>query len=195
MPSEAPVSDVAARKERPTFRSRPSVVVMDRHRSAPKISAEAEELLRSFVGGERGGKLRSQLAALHPDSSSVEIEEAIQAACDRFVDRADGISSPGQVYSWIRTTAHRLLNNPKSPLIPAHPRDFRHSCLKWSAFSGAVGDTPKNRSPRCAGASVSGASRTRTGDLLGAIQALCQLSYSPSCVAGRIVPEAAQVQG
>ena len=26
-----------------------------------------------------------------------------------------------------------------------------------------------------------GASRTRTGDLLGAIQALSQLSYSPTC--------------
>ena len=28
---------------------------------------------------------------------------------------------------------------------------------------------------------TNGASRTRTGDLLGAIQALSQLSYSPTC--------------
>jgi hypothetical protein len=34
------------------------------------------------VSGERGGKLRSQLAALHPDSSKEKIEEAIQAACE-----------------------------------------------------------------------------------------------------------------
>src|SRR6187551_1712502 len=32
----------------------------------------------------------------------------------------------------------------------------------------------------CAGAACDGASRTRTGDLLGAIQALSQLSYSPA---------------
>jgi hypothetical protein len=31
-----------------------------------------------------------------------------------------------------------------------------------------------------AGLSTDGASRTRTGDLLGAIQALSQLSYSPA---------------
>jgi hypothetical protein len=40
-----------------------------------------------------------------------------------------------------------------------------------------------------------GASRTRTGDLVGAIHALFQLSYSPSCVPGRIVPKATQEQG
>ncbi len=34
---------------------------------------------------------------------------------------------------------------------------------------------------RVAGNCLSGASRTRTGDLLGAIQALSQLSYSPAC--------------
>ena len=33
-----------------------------------------------------------------------------------------------------------------------------------------------------------GASRTRTGDLLGAIQALFQLSYSPACAAGKDRP-------
>jgi hypothetical protein len=37
----------------------------------------------------------------------------------------------------------------------------------------------KRESPAVAGDSVSGASRARTGDLLGAIQALSQLSYSP----------------
>ncbi len=41
----------------------------------------------------------------------------------------------------------------------------------------------------------SGARRIRTADLLGAIQALCQLSYSPSCGVGRIVPNASQEQG
>jgi hypothetical protein len=40
-----------------------------------------------------------------------------------------------------------------------------------------------------------GASRTRTGDLLGAIQALFQLSYSPEGEVGRIVPGASQGEG
>ena len=38
---------------------------------------------------------------------------------------------------------------------------------------------PKRKNPRGCRGSPSGASRTRTGDLLGAIQALFQLSYSP----------------
>lgn len=29
------------------------------------------------------------------------------SACGRFVEHAEGISEPGQIYSWIRTTAHR----------------------------------------------------------------------------------------
>ena len=37
-----------------------------------------------------------------------------------------------------------------------------------------------------------GASRTRTGDLLGAIQALFQLSYSPAFEGARGVPAASQ---
>lgn len=60
--------------------------------------------------GERGGKPRSQLAALHPDSWTEKIDEAIQAACDRFAGKADGMSAQGQVYTWVRTTAHRILN-------------------------------------------------------------------------------------
>lgn len=101
---------VVATKERSTFRPRPSVVVMDRFHSTATISTRAESLLRSFVQGERGGKLRSQLEALHPEASAVEIEGAIQTACERFVERAEGISEPGHVYAWIRTTAHRVLN-------------------------------------------------------------------------------------
>lgn len=73
--------------------------------------SSAEALLGSFVRGERGAKLRSQLAGLHPEASAVEVEDAIQTACDRFVDKAEGISAPGQVYAWIRTTAHRLLTS------------------------------------------------------------------------------------
>jgi RNA polymerase sigma factor (sigma-70 family) len=83
---------------------------MDPSRSTATVSGGAEALFRSFVQGERGGKLRSQLESLHPEASAEEIEDAIQGACDRFVDKAEGISAPGQVYAWIRTTAHRVLN-------------------------------------------------------------------------------------
>ena len=41
---------------------------------------------------------------------------------------------------------------------------------------------------RLQGVSVSGARRIRTADLLGAIQALCQLSYSPEGVTGKLIP-------
>jgi RNA polymerase sigma factor (sigma-70 family) len=114
------VKHVAATRERSTFRVRPSVVVMDRFRSTAIASANAEPLLRSFVQGERGGKLRSQLEALHPEASVVEIEGAIQTACERFVERAEGISDPGHVYTWIRTTAHRVLNEEDD----RHTREF-----------------------------------------------------------------------
>ncbi|HET7178056.1 MAG TPA: sigma-70 family RNA polymerase sigma factor, partial [Solirubrobacterales bacterium] len=83
---------------------------MDPSSATAIASLDAESLLRSFLGGERGGKLRSQLASLHPESSLEEIEEAIQVACDRFIEKAEGISAPGQVYAWIRITAHRVLN-------------------------------------------------------------------------------------
>lgn len=38
-----------------------------------------------------------------------EVADAIQTACKRFLEHAEGILEPGQIYSWIRTTAHRVL--------------------------------------------------------------------------------------
>ncbi|MGN6586104.1 MAG: RNA polymerase sigma factor [Solirubrobacterales bacterium] len=54
--------------------------------------------------------MRKQLAARFPDSSADAIEEAVQYACKSFVDEAEGITAPGQVYTWIRTAAHRSLS-------------------------------------------------------------------------------------
>lgn len=94
-----------------TFAPGCSVVAVD-SAHAPDISPkDAERLFRSLLHGERGARLHTQLASLHPSRSAEEIEEAVQAACKRFVDKAEGISAPGQVYVWIRTTAHRLLNH------------------------------------------------------------------------------------
>jgi RNA polymerase sigma factor (sigma-70 family) len=103
--SEVPSTSVGS-----TSSPRCSVVVMDPSRSTATVLDGPEALFKSFVLGERGAKLRSQLANLHQQASAEEIEDAIQAACDRFVDKADGITEPGQVYSWLRTTAHRILN-------------------------------------------------------------------------------------
>lgn len=47
---------------------------------------------------------------MHPGRCADEVEDAIQTACKRFLDRAEGISTPGEVYAWLRTTAHRQLN-------------------------------------------------------------------------------------
>ena len=103
--TEVPQTNVGS-----TSPPRCSVVVMDPSRSTATVLEGPEALFKSFVQGERGGKLRSQLAKLHPHASGEEIEDAIQAACDRFVDKAEGITEPGQVYAWLRTTAHRILN-------------------------------------------------------------------------------------
>jgi hypothetical protein len=71
-----------------------------------------DALLQSLVRGGRGRALRAQLAARYPDCSPDAIEEAIQYACKSFLDEAEGITAPGQVYAWIRTAAHRSLPKP-----------------------------------------------------------------------------------
>jgi RNA polymerase sigma factor (sigma-70 family) len=83
---------------------------MDSHRFAPAASSGIEILFEGILRGKRGQKLRTQLVSMHPGRSREEIEEALQAACKQFVDKAEGISAPGQVYTWLRTTAHRLLS-------------------------------------------------------------------------------------
>ncbi|MGC1851336.1 MAG: sigma-70 family RNA polymerase sigma factor [Solirubrobacterales bacterium] len=67
-------------------------------------------LLDSFVRGERGGKLRTQLATRYPECSAEQVEEAVQYACKAFLDEAVGVAEPGAIYAWIRTAAFRYLN-------------------------------------------------------------------------------------
>jgi RNA polymerase sigma factor (sigma-70 family) len=120
------MSETTATRGGSTFPTRCSVVVMDPSRSTATASGGAEALFSSFVQGERGGKLRSQLESLHREASAEEIEDAIQTACDRFVDKAEGISAPGQVYAWIRTTAHRVLSREEDHRLwelPVDPTD------------------------------------------------------------------------
>jgi RNA polymerase sigma factor (sigma-70 family) len=67
-------------------------------------------LLDSFVRGERGGKIRTQLGGRFPECSAEQIEDAVQYACKAFLDEAEDVSAPGAVYAWIRTAAFRYLN-------------------------------------------------------------------------------------
>lgn len=83
---------------------------MDSQRSATIRSNGNGTSLLGLVRGERARALRAQLADWHPECSADEVEDAIQTACKRFLEHAEGITAPGEVYAWIRTTAHRLLN-------------------------------------------------------------------------------------
>lgn len=62
-----------------------------------------------------------------------KIEEAIQTACDLFVDKGEGISAPGQVYTWVRTTAHRILNREEDQRLRELPVDPTHASLSEAA--------------------------------------------------------------
>jgi RNA polymerase sigma factor (sigma-70 family) len=77
--------------------------------TAASFARTNDDLLESLVSGERGKAMRAQLASRFPDLSVDEIEDAIQYACKGFLDEADGLTAPGQVYVWIRTAAFRFL--------------------------------------------------------------------------------------
>lgn len=59
-----------------------------------------------------------------------KIEEAIQTACDLFVEKAEGIAAQGQVYTWLHTTAHRLLNREDEHRLRELPFDPSHEKLR-----------------------------------------------------------------
>lgn len=69
-----------------------------------------DALLDSLVSGERGGKLRTQLAGRFPECSADQIEDALQHGCKSFLDEAEDVGGPGAIYKWIRTAAFRYLN-------------------------------------------------------------------------------------
>ncbi len=73
----------------------------------PSVAGAA---LQELVGGQRGRVLKGQLASWHRKATPEAIDDAVQTACKRFLEHAEGISAPGQVYSWVRTTASRLLD-------------------------------------------------------------------------------------
>lgn len=104
-----------------TFATTCSVEVVTSTDSAP--ASEIDTVLTSVVTGSRGRALRAQLAAMHPAQAREEIDDAIQTACGRFIDVTDGIAAPGQVYAWIRITAHRVLSREDDRLARQVPTD------------------------------------------------------------------------
>ena len=70
---------------------------MDSDSSTTIATNGTDVLLDSFVRGERGGKLRTQLAGRFPECSTEQIEDAVQYACKSFLDEAEDISGPGTI--------------------------------------------------------------------------------------------------
>jgi RNA polymerase sigma factor (sigma-70 family) len=104
------MSNPAFSEKGSTFALRCPVEAMASETStATSLPNGADDLFESLVSGQRGRALRAQLASNYPDLSADAIEDAIQYACKSFLDEAEGITAPGQVYVWIRTAAHRSL--------------------------------------------------------------------------------------
>jgi DNA-directed RNA polymerase specialized sigma24 family protein len=74
----------------------------------------------------RGRALRAQLADRFPDRSGDEVEEAVQSACQSFLDEAPGITDPGRAYAWLRTVSYRAMLHQlqaQRRVAPADPTD------------------------------------------------------------------------
>lgn len=65
-------------------------------------------LIERIVSGERGAMLRSQVVSWNPGVSRDEVDEALQEAC-LLAGRSCRGQTEGEVYTWLRTTAHREL--------------------------------------------------------------------------------------
>lgn len=95
-----------------TFRVSHSVEQMDPLGTATTDSdggGEESAALKDLLEAGRTRMLKHQLATWHPKASPEEIEDAIQTSCKRFLEHAQGITERGQVYTWLRTTASRIL--------------------------------------------------------------------------------------
>lgn len=94
-----------------TFFPRRPVVLMDPATAStiPPSPVHPEALQDFGRNGARGRSLRAQLASRFPGRAEQEIEDAVQTACRCFLGEAEGITDPGQVYAWLRTTAHHAL--------------------------------------------------------------------------------------
>lgn len=104
---------MSLRKGGANFRTRPSIDVMASVTgSAPSRAARrrSAQILDEYGRGrEQGNLLRSQLSRRFAGLPEEEIEEAVQTACRRFLDRTPDISHPGAVHAYLHTSAYHLL--------------------------------------------------------------------------------------
>lgn len=104
-----------------TFRGFVSLGVVDPRPDSTGSTTEAQ--LRRIVGGDLGRRLRAEIALWHPEFTVDEIDDAIQTACNYAAEGGiDGVAE-GEVYTWLRITAHRwlkreLANRRELPVAP-----------------------------------------------------------------------------
>lgn len=67
-------------------------------------------LLGRIMRGERGLQLRAKLANANPSATPELVDEAFQIACIRAEHSCHG-QTEGEVYVWLRTTAHREIGH------------------------------------------------------------------------------------
>ncbi|MBS1887551.1 MAG: hypothetical protein JSU06_10220 [Actinobacteria bacterium] len=103
---------------------------MSASRSTPAFASsqiDPGSLLRSFAReGDRGGALRAQLADQFPTRSADQIEDAVQQACQAFLEEGEGISTPDRAYLWLRTAAYRHLIHEvrrENRMVPVNPTE------------------------------------------------------------------------
>lgn len=107
------VKGKSLRKGGANFRARPSIEVMPSVTASTTSGATKPgpaQILDGYGRGrEQGNLLRSQLSRRFSGLPDDEIEEAVQTACRRFLDRAPDVSDPAAVHAYLHTSAYHLL--------------------------------------------------------------------------------------
>lgn len=101
----------ACSSEGATFERRGSLEVVSDYRQRP--STDTIDRLNALVDAETdaGQQLRAQLAVRNPDCALDQIEDGLQAACDRFLRGYCRGTSDDEIFTWLRTTAHRWIGH------------------------------------------------------------------------------------
>ena len=113
-----------------TLEPRGSLGVVSDYRQRP--STGTIDRLNALVDAETdaGRQLRAQLAIRNPDCAPDQIEDGLQAACDRFLRGYCRGTSDDEIFIWLRTTAHRWIGHQR--------RDRRREVLVDPAAGGPL---------------------------------------------------------
>lgn len=133
-------------------------------------------LSMALVGREARFSLTTPRSRGIEPGTTVQVTKLTQRSMQTFACLVYSVDRKNQHFSSTAKKGGVIAGNPFAP-----PRNGAQK-------SAAVGNGSEKRNRRRAATSVDGARRIRTADLLGAIQALCQLSYSPEGVDGKLIP-------